>query len=294
MPTPKDFLKFVENLPLETINDLNLKQLERTKKEYAEFISRLDKNECYLCGTSLDDYKKDIPCLHWLLRPNKIKQKLVVKAIKSKSYGQINSYLKWLANAEIKFQNINNLVAERNSNKVIEETIKYKKIQWAFSCSKTDLKGHVNKNHGTKPHFHFEMRINDKIFIKFNKYHFDFTEKDLCDLYVLEKRPEKFKAHSLYGMGMQDLFDENIDANSIIDNTRKADDYQSATFEMQTLLMAPKGKTISGDKIADILKKHKNTGIPLAKLVQSLNVHQQTLISPGEGVIKMSQRTKRK
>ena len=45
----------------------------------------------------------------------------------------LNPYLRWVANSCSKpIQNINDLVVDKSPKKVIEETIRYKNLEWSF------------------------------------------------------------------------------------------------------------------------------------------------------------------
>ena len=97
-------------------------------------------------------------------------------------YRSLSCYLRWVANEDAKALGINDL-REEGTGKFIEETIRYKQFEWSFSCSQNDYEGHkTNSPDLQKPHYHFQMRINRRSFIKYNDFHVPFTEHDLVDM----------------------------------------------------------------------------------------------------------------
>ena len=125
--TPKDFGKFINDLPQEEIDKLNQKQLEEHKKEYKIFYENLQNGICYGCNQPLDYFVKTEPCLHWLLRKsNKFKSKHFQLISKKYNYSKIAVYLRWVANSE-KFQvNINDMKDEQSEKKIFQSTIVWK------------------------------------------------------------------------------------------------------------------------------------------------------------------------
>jgi hypothetical protein len=59
-------------------------------------------------------------------------------------------------------ENINDL-ADEGTGKLVELTIKYKNLQWSFSCSDNDLSGHDGGGEqSTRPHWHFQVFVDDR------------------------------------------------------------------------------------------------------------------------------------
>jgi hypothetical protein len=79
--------------------------------------------------------------------------------------------------------------------------------------------------------------------------------------------------------------EEELGVETVLDHMKVMKNEEEATFHMSTGILAKPGETISGDKIAEIVKKSQLTGIPVAKLVREIEgATVQTWISPGEGV----------
>jgi hypothetical protein len=139
----------------------------------------LKNNICSLCGHSIKSFLNFSPCLHWFLNPKGFKpRKSLPRLYKKYSYHQIDAYLRWLANIDKPFSNINDLKEEKSDKKFIETTIRYKNFEWSFSCAYSDLEGHKDSINGNFPHYHFQMMINGNVVIKFNQFHVPFSEYD--------------------------------------------------------------------------------------------------------------------
>ncbi len=291
---PEAFEKMLERLGPEEIDHRNQSQHELNLQEYERFKDSYSRGECYLCGKPFKTISKEKPCLHWLLRRCKFKAKDFPKLYREFDYHQIESYLRWIANEE-RFQgNINDLKDERSEKKVFQTTIQWKNIEWTFECSESDYQGHE----GTKsdfPHFHFQMRIEERPFIKFNSHHIPFSERDLFNLDLVREKPDI--VHHDFGpggSGMQEAVE--IEPQDIVENTTLCEDEAEATYHIQTMIKADK-EPISGDAIVAMAEESRKTGKPMASLVQKYlgeSVQGSTVVSPSESVPKIAKRTARK
>jgi hypothetical protein len=277
---------FFQTLSPEEINRLNLKTRRKAVKDHRKFIKALKKDKCYLCKGMLNEFVLETPCLHWLLRPSGFDKKHFPRVYQKFDFFQIQSYLRWIANTEIVAANINDLEEEKNPSKVIEYTIKFKNLEWSFSCGNGDLVGHTLAFGAARhPHYHFQMKIDDRPFIDYGDFHIPLTDEDLFNLTVTLGLVERAGFAAGYGGGMQDLLSK-AGPEKLLNVLRRADDDRNAAVEMSTFIEAEPGKGISGDEIALMFKKNKETGIPLAKLARELkNVGEvKTIISPGPRV----------
>ena len=182
-------------------NSLKMKQLKLTQKEIEEhnqkeilnYQKNLDEfkkayslNICSLCNNKLDSFDEDFFCLHWFLIPNGIKKKHFKKHLnKPLSYFNLETQLKWFATVENPIKSINDLSIDKKT-KLKEITIIYKNIEWSINYGITDLEGHKNSLNGNFPHYHVQIMIDNKEFIKFNDFHIPFNEYDLFLLNLIE------------------------------------------------------------------------------------------------------------
>jgi len=272
---------------------LNKKTRKDTEFEYKEFITSFNKQRCYICKCKIIGFKISKPCVHWLLRPLNITKKDIIKVIEKFGYFRPHSYLRWVANTERAFGNINDLRSEQDPGKVIENTIKFSKLEWSFSCTKGDLQGHPNSNFGKEPHFHMQMKINNRPFFVFNDYHFNFTDEDLFNLKVISGQIPYAKHSFNYGIGIEDVLKTQV-PEDIINNSVRSDNEAEALFKFDTYIEAENGKNISGDELSNIIKEHKETNVPLAKLLKKLsNVKSlRTIITPSNSIPQIQQRKK--
>ena len=270
---------------------------ERNHAEHLEqherFIEGYQVEHCYLCNKGFKTISKEEPCIHWLLRRGKFKNKDIVLIAKKFGYYNICSYLRWCANAERMAANINDLKDEAPEGKILSSTIRWKNIEWSFDCSPNDFAGHGG-SHTDFPHYHFQMRIDGKQFINFNDYHLPFSDIDLF-MMQLSKKPGMRCDFGIRGSGMQDAM--SIDPNEIVNHTSPTDIEGEAVFNIQTMITAP-NKPIKGEEIYAALEESKRTGRTMASIFrekfEGADVSIETIVSPSETVPKITPRTEHK
>lgn len=286
------FNKLLNNIPIEELQAKSHQDLEKNLQDFQKLKEHLLREECVYCGKPISYFSKDSPCFHWLLNPKGFKKKFFPLIYREKGFHQLEAYLRWIANCDKPMQNINDLVEEKSSTKFIEETIKYKNIEWSLSCSYGDLEGHANAHEGKEPHYHFQMKVNGNVMINYNGFHIPFNYYDDFCFAVKRGDFERLKDAPFVGAGMQSLLD-NATPEELIDKMESANDIDSAQLHVSIVIEADEGSLISGDEIADLIEEKKRTGVPLAKLVQKLkNVKIRTIISPGPGVPEITPRSK--
>lgn len=278
--------------PPEEIARISELEQRRVVAEYEEFKRTFSEGRCYLCNSPLKTFSESKPCLHWLLHPKGFKKKSLPILFGRFGYFQMESYLRWIANLDQPLKNINDLSDEKNPNKLIETTIKYKHLEWTFSCAPGDFEGHENSASGKFPHFHFQMRIDKKPFISFNDYHIPFLEEDIWKLKLIAEPDSKFQHRFTYGESLENLFEE-IPLETIIDTSEATDDESQAALNFSTLVMAKPGETIKGEDIYNLYQESKETGLPMAKLLRKLDADVTTIVSPGSGVPELAKRSGR-
>ncbi len=278
---------FLNSLSREKIDEINAKIKHDNDKVYREFKENLIKGRCFLCQRLLSDFMIKEPCIHWLLRPAGFDKKHTRLVFRKFNYLRIQSYVRWIANTEIPAGNINDLEEEKNPDKIFEYTVRYKNLEWSFSCGKGDMEGHrfaFNKE-ARKPHYHFQMRIDGRPFINYRDLHIPFTQEDLWHLPIILGMVEGAEFANYHGTGMQDIMSK-VDPENLLAAMKNTDDQKNGVYNLQTLIEAEPGKKLSGTELAEILKKHKETGIPIARLIRSIkNVGRATTyITPGPRV----------
>lgn len=202
-------------------------------------------------------------------------------------------YTRWVANLENPIKNVNDISDERPEKKVFETTIKYKNLEWSFSCSPSDIEGHKNSPLTNFPHFHFQMRLDRRPFIDYTDFHIPFIEEDLWKLAMLSQSEMPFQHNFRYGEGMQCLLDDKV-IDKVADISQPAEDEAEAMLSVDTLVIAKPGQTISGEDIMRLIEESKATGEPIAKLAHRLDVDVQSFVSPGAGVPKIAGRSSTK
>lgn len=279
--------RFLSSLSKDKIESINRRNKHDSDKAYRKFIKKMRRGKCFLCGQMLTFFKLENPCMHWLLLPPGFEKKHALLVFNKFNYLRISSYVRWVANTEIPAGNINDLEEEKNPNKLIEYTVRYKNLEWSFSCGKGDFAGHrlVFRKEARTPHYHFQMRINGRPFIDYGNLHIPFTEEDLWHLPIMLGIVPNVGFTNYHGMGMQDVMTK-VDPEELLAGMQRSDNEQDGVYNLQTLVEAEPGKTLSGTELAKIFKTHKETGTPLATLIRNMeNVGQATtFITPGPRV----------
>lgn len=268
----------------------NQGQHDEHQRQHAEFRAGYHAQTCYLCGRDIKTVSKEEPCLHWLLRRGKFKNKDIKLIANKYGYFQIAAYLRWCANEEKFMANVNDLVEEAPAGKILSSTIKWKNIEWSFDCSPNDLAGHAG-SHSDYPHYHFQMRIDGRQFINFNDFHLPFSRNDLFGLECMNV-PGMHSGFGTHGAGMQDAI--NIEPEAIVNATLRTEEEGISVFHMSTVAFSA-DKPMRGEDIYNLMQESKATGRSMASLLHEFysesDVSIQTTISPSDAVPAITSRT---
>ncbi len=291
-----DIKKYFDSLTHEQIEEGNNRQLQQNKLVHKEFSEAYKKGYCSLCKHPLVDFVSSKPCYHWFLRPHGIKKKHFAKYLSTQiGFFRFDSYMRWVANLDAPFRNINDLKSEMNPAKVVEYTIRYKNIEWTINMGKTDRIGHADTQNASFPHFHLQIKVDDNVFIRFNDFHIPLSNEDIFSFRAFEEAPEKVVWRNSFGEGMSIIEDEEslVELEKLM---RQTDDVEMGTFDTSTLVQMPEGEQMDGEELWKIFEESKRTGIPARHLLQK-HYPQATItteIGPGQCVPEMSKRTTRK
>jgi hypothetical protein len=293
-----DIKKFFESIPPEELERQNQLILKQQELEYTSFKKYLRNGQCYICGLKLNEFNEKSFCLHWFTYPNGIKKKHFEKAFKNNvdlGFFNLDAYFRWLANSERYIGNINDLKSDVSENSFLETTYKYKNLFWAFSVGHTDLEGHKNSKVGSVPHYHIEMKVNDNIFIKFNDFHLPFNDEDLFKIEAIKQIPDNVITTNGFDTGMSFLEDEN-NIDLIRQMSQATDDHDNATLNYQSIIIPDKDNPITGQMLKDAMDESKKTGKLIGEILSEKvkNANSTIIISPGDGVPKMSKRSGKK
>ncbi len=290
----RELAKFLESLPADQRSKDNEAEFRRAEAQHKRFRDSFMSGNCYLCGKPLIAFSKKTPCPHWLLKPKGFKKNDLSAIAEAYGFFQIQSYLRWVANEEGFARNINDLAEEGAGNKLFEVTLKYKNLEWSFSCAESDYLGHENSQHGKHPHYHFQMRIDKRPFIDYSDCHLPFSKMDVINIEVLRALPSIVKQRFPFGEGMHIILtDENVE--HIVNATVPDGVSDKAPFKIETFAIAEEGKTISGDDFYKIIQEAKAKGVTAASLMHKLpNAQTRVVVSPGTGVVEKAPRSGRR
>lgn len=290
----RDFAKFLESLPEETRAHGNEASFRAAEAQYQDFLEHFGKGHCYLCKKPLTSFSKKSPCPHWLLKPKGFKKNDLLLIAQHYGYYQLQSFLRWVANQEGFARNINDLPDEGTGTKLFEVTIKYKNLEWAFSCAESDYQGHATSQHAKHQHYHFQMRLDRRPFINYSDFHVPFSEMDVINIEAMRARPGKITQRFSFGEGMRDVLNDST-VEHIVNATVPGDATDEAPFKIDTIAMAEEGKTISGDDLYEIIQEAKAKNVTVASLMHKLpSAFTRVTVTPGPGVVEQAPRSGRK
>lgn len=287
------YAEFIRTLSPEQIahgNEVNQKSAE---EEFRRFTEHFDVGSCYLCEKPLASFSKKLPCPHWLLKPKGFKKKDLPAIADLYGFYQIQSFLRWVGNHEAFAKNINDLDAEGTGTKPFEVTIRWKNIEWAFSCAESDYQGHATSQHSKHPHYHFQMRLDNRPFINYSDFHLPFNEMDIISIEAMRANPDQMKQRFSFGEGMNEILsDETVE--HLVNSTVPTDGESSGIFKLDSIAIADEGKTISGDDLYALIQEAKAKGVTVASLMHKLpNARTRVIVTPGPGVVEQAPRSSR-
>jgi len=293
----QEFSEFMAKLSPEERAKGNQTSLDSATKEFNRFLECYSNGECYLCRKPLKSYSKDNPCIHWLLKPKGFKKNMMPAIADGFGYFQIQSLLRWYANQESFGKNINDLKAEGSGNKMFEVTIKYKNIEWSFSCAESDYLGHQNSKNSKYAHYHFQMRIDRRPFINYNDFHLPFSDMDIIHIEAMRAKPDLVTQRFSYGEGINELLDSEEVLDAVVTTPSKNvtdendTDENDAPFKIDTFAYAEDGGALNGEDLYNIIQEAKEKGVTIASLIHKLpNARSQVIVSPGPGVVEQKLR----
>lgn len=277
---------FLEELTKEEIEELNKMDRENAEKEYNDFVSYYNKWVCYICKNNINNSENI--CLHSLLKWKSFKKKDFSNIYNQWWYMNIATFLRWVANQDRNIWNINDLDDEKWKNKKFEYSIKWKNIEWTFSCADWDYKWH-NWTNADFPHYHFQMRINNNIHIKFSDFHIPFSEEDLFVINWVDNW--KIKHSWNYWIWIQWVMNWlELMENNWINEMISTNDINEAQFHLQTIIIWE----IKRDDILKIVEESKKTWKTMTEIAKNNGLNTSTIISPIESIPDIAKRTERK
>ncbi len=290
----KNFAQFMEELTVDEFQKTNEAEFHRVQEEHGRFKEAYDKGNCYLCHKPLKSFSKNTPCIHWLLKPKGFKKKDISSIASNYGIFQIQSLLRWYANEEAFAKNINNLSDEGTKSKLIELTIRYKNLEWSFSCAESDYFGHKNSQHTKHPHYHFQMRIDNRPFINFNDFHLPLSESDVVFIEATKTKPDLLSCGCAFGEGMEEMFTEDV-IEEVLNSPTDKNTESEAQFKIDSFVCANEGKKIRGEDLHNIIQEAKEKNVSIASLLHKLpNTKTNIIVTPGTGVVEQSPRSRGK
>lgn len=296
-PSAQTFAQFMASLPsseIDRVNELSRKEAQAQHKAFSEAFKA---GSCCFCSDALASFDAAKPCRHWLLKPEGVRKEHIEKLAAQLSWSVLENYVRWVANEEAFAQNINDL-ADEDTGKLLELTVKYKNLEWSFSCGDTDLAGHEGGgDHSKVPHWHFQMYVDGKPFVRYNDYHLPLSDADAGFLEFMRTHPGKVHRRLAGGVGMSEVFHESMLEELVAKGRSGADEaeVERAPIKLDTIIMADPGTTIRGEDIYNLIQAARAEGVTAtSKLRELKNVSVKTIVSAGPGVVHQAPRSKRK
>lgn len=229
-----DFKKSLQQLDPEFVQFMNDKQITEDEECFNALKEGLKNGTCSICGKPIDVIDADHPCFHWLINPS-VKKKFLEKVLLN-GYGllRLYGYLTWVANSDKLFTNIDDTSNGVDLNKLFETTIRYKEFEWTFSLANSDFEGHERTN-SDFPHFHFQMKKNGHVVIKFNDYHIPFSDNDLFQFEMIKQ--DAMAMMPSYHSGMNIL--NELPPEDICQLLTRSESEEQGAFRTHTEILIP-------------------------------------------------------
>lgn len=273
---------------------ISLENVQSTSAEHADFSAAFTRGHCYICEHPLTSFSKTRPCLHWFLKPKGFKKNDIPAIAERFGLFQTQTYLRWVANTEAFAKHINDLTEEGTGTKLLELTIRFRSLEWSFSCAETDFQGHQTSQHAKHPHYHLQMRIDKRPFANFNDFHLPLHEGDILSVETKRRLPNIVRHKFPHGEGMADVLNEDT-VEALVLHGESALVEDDASLKLDTIAIAEDGATISGDDLYEIIQEAKAKGVTVASLMHKLkNAKTRVFVTPGPGVVEQAPRTNRK
>jgi len=288
------YAEYLSGLSPEERSRVNERNRRQGEEEHKAFHEKFQSGQCWVCGDALSAFDPAKPCPHWLLKPDGFGKEHFDRLTQRYSLIQLEHYLRWVANEEAFAKNINDL-ADEGSGKLVELTIKYKNLQWSFACGASDLSGHEGGGeHSKRPHWHFQVYVDDKPFIRYNDFHAPLSERDIGLLEHIRKNPGKVRKRFAGGSGMGDVLHEST-LEQIVAMGRSGtteEEANAAPIELNTIMVAEPGKTIKGEDIYNLIQAAKAENVTVTSKLRGLQgANITTIVSPGAGVVAQAVRS---
>lgn len=288
------FKSFVNQLTPEDVLEGNEFIIKETEEQYNDFKKAFNNNNCSYCNKKLDDINSNLLCFHWLLNPIQLNKKYIPIIVDQYGFERIDAYLRWVANLEKPFMNINDLKSENSGENIVEQTISFKNIEWSFKSSVSDFEGHPKSITGKYPHFHLQIKVDEKVIVKFNDFHLPFSQEDVFTLKSKNDSEINMSHEYGYGKGMEYISQEDLILD-VLRDTENCENEDEALFRYQSMVTPKDGTLIPKEVVNKLMKEARKKNVTMTSLLEKLdNVNVKTVVTPGGGVIKQSHRSKRK
>lgn len=274
-------------------NRISLENVQRTSKEHKRFLEAFGQGDCYICGHTLSSFSKTRPCLHWYLKPKGFKKKDIPAIAERFGFFQTQTYLRWVANTQAFARNINDLPDEGTGTKLFELTIRFRNLEWSFSCADSDYLGHQTSRNAKHPHYHLQMRLDQRPFANFNDFHLPLHHSDILSIGAKRQLPDVVMHKFPHGEGMSDLLNDQT-VETLVTHSAAVENEGEASLNLDTLVIADEGETISGSDFYEIIQEAKTKGVSVASLAHKLkNAKTRVFVTPGPGVVEQAPRSRR-
>lgn len=297
----KGLREYLLSIPPEKIKLENEKAIKETDRQHKQFINYLNKGKCYMCKHSLNSFKENEPCLHWLLLPDGIKKRKLLDFLNSGiGIYRVQTYLRWLSNSELFMGKINDLKEDKPDNVFLLETIRYRNLEWTLQIGKTDLEGHSGKNFGSSPHYHIQILKNDKIFMKFNDFHIGLSDDDLFWIACKDEASDLVFKNTSFTASLSAIFDfcDKGFAKNIDDSLSVVPDESQSVINRQTLIKSSPDNPISMDLIIKASKESEKTKEPIGRILsryqECKDMKFTTVLEPSDNIPELKKRKQRK
>jgi hypothetical protein len=286
----REFNDFLGTLSQKEIEEGNERVLRKTQEDYDRFLKAYSEEKCSLCGSGLSEFDRNAPCLHWLTRPAGFKAKDVRMLGARFGLRRLQAYLHWISSTESFAKGINDLSSEGKTGMIVNETIRWRDAKYTIQCGENDYIGHGKNSHSQQPHYHLQILYDGNMFCKFSQHHLPLSHMDIVYIEAARTPGSKVRKVPAGPVTMEDVF--STDPETMLDNLISTDNEDEAMLNIDTIVQADAGETISGDDLATAIEQAREKGSSIAAELKGLKKASVSVqMTPGPGVVEKAERT---
>jgi hypothetical protein len=177
------------------------------------------------------------------------------------------------------------------SGKCVELTMKYKNFEWAIACGHGDYEGHhSNSEASRRPHYHFQMRIDQKRYIDYADFHIPLHHSDILKIEAERAVPGFVTSRFAGGIGMAEVLNEET-VERLATMGRATANEQDGLMALTHIVEAGDGQPMRVEDVLAAARRAAQEGRPATSFLREIpSARVSTIATPGAGVVNQAVR----